>query len=287
MKEIIILKGLPASGKTTWANAQLKQFPGKYKRVNKDSLRDRMDGGKWSRKNEEFVIKTRNELIDRALYEGYSVIVDDTNLSAEHETVIRNIASAHSSVQEVQVTVKSFDVSLEECLKRDSERAKPVGRNVILRMYNQYLRPTIAPVVWNPDLPAAIICDLDGTLAIHNGRDPHDTARCGEDLINHAIWKILNLYMAEGDEIILVTGREDTYRPLTEEWLKDQGVTYNKLLMRKGGDHRRDNIIKKKIYEAEIKGKYNVRFVLDDRQRVVDMWREQGLLVLQVADGDY
>jgi hypothetical protein len=58
-------------------------------------------------------------------------------------------------------------------------------------------------------------------------------------------------------------------------------------MMRKQGDFRRDSIVKKEIYDNDIKGKFDVEFVLDDRQQVVDMWREIGLKCLQVAPGNF
>ena len=58
-------------------------------------------------------------------------------------------------------------------------------------------------------------------------------------------------------------------------------------MMRKEGDHRRDSIVKKEIYDTLIKDEFDVEFVLDDRQQVVDMWREIGLKCLQVAEGNF
>ncbi len=57
--------------------------------------------------------------------------------------------------------------------------------------------------------------------------------------------------------------------------------------MRQEGDTRKDVLVKQEIYEREIKGRYNVLFVLDDRQQVVDGWRALGLTVFQVAPGDF
>ncbi|KKL23847.1 hypothetical protein LCGC14_2421320, partial [marine sediment metagenome] len=53
MKQVTILKGLPASGKTTWAIGQIIKNPGKCKRINKDDLREMFDCGQWSRDNEK------------------------------------------------------------------------------------------------------------------------------------------------------------------------------------------------------------------------------------------
>jgi hypothetical protein len=87
--------------------------------------------------------------------------------------------------------------------------------------------------------------------------------------------------------IVIVSGREAICKPETEQWLADNGIRYDELYMRAAEDKRDDRIVKQEIYEANIKPRFNVRFVLDDRDRVVKMWREQGLKVLQVAEGDF
>ncbi len=91
----------------------------------------------------------------------------------------------------------------------------------------------------------------------------------------------------ESPTIILLSGRMDTYRPQTESFLTKNSVPHSHLWMRAEGDMRKDSIIKREIYEREIAGKYNVLFVLDDRNQVVDMWRSLGLTVFQVAEGDF
>jgi adenylate cyclase class IV len=68
---------------------------------------------------------------------------------------------------------------------------------------------------------------------------------------------------------------------------KSPAFASQKLFMRQAGDNRDDRIVKREIYEREIKGRYNVRFVLDDRNKVVALWRDLGLPCFQVADGDF
>lgn len=135
-----------------------------------------------------------------------------------------------------------------------------------------------------------IICDLDGTLALFEKEDktqphyrnPYDASTCGNDLLNKVVASILH-----GKNVILVSGREDKYRDQTIEWLTKHSISYNFLLMRKSGDNRKDSIVKQEIYEDYIKPNWDVEFVLDDRNQVVKMWREQGLVCLQVAEGDF
>ena len=87
--------------------------------------------------------------------------------------------------------------------------------------------------------------------------------------------------------IIIVTGRKDDCKAETLKWLSDNSVPHDLVFMRKSDDNRPDYIVKREIYEEYIKGKYNVKFVLDDRSQVVREWRELGLKCLQVAEGAF
>jgi predicted kinase len=133
---VILTKGLPASGKTTWARRVLAKSPGGYKRVNKDELRLMLDGGTWSPANERFVEAARDQLIVAALDAGKHVIVDDTNLDPRHEAHIRGLVEGRA-----EVVVEEFDVPLTECIRRDAARTQPVGERVIRQMYRDFLAP--------------------------------------------------------------------------------------------------------------------------------------------------
>ena len=282
MKRVILTKGLPASGKTTWANELLAKETGRWKRINKDSLRDMLDGGKYSKSNENFVLEMRDKLIISALENGFHVVVDDTNLNPYHETVIRDLVRGKALVE-----VKDFtDVPIETCIERDNRRANGVGEKVIRDMYNKWLRPIPTPPIHSPLLPDAIIVDMDGTLAIMH-RDPYDIVKCDTDELNKTIAWIV--YAARKDNILIIitSGRKEEFRERTKIWLDINGVSYDQLFMRADDDNRKDAVVKQEIYDEEIKGKYNVRFILDDRQSVVDMWRANGLTCLQVQEGDY
>jgi len=278
MKKVILTKGLPASGKTTWAKKLINKHPNMYKRVNKDDLREMLDNSKWSKSSEKFILKIRDNIILEALDFGKHVIVDDTNLHPKHEINIKELVKGKAVVE-----IKDFtDVPLQICIERDLKREKSVGKKVIKNMYNSFLKKDVKPPKYNPELPDIVICDLDGTLALHNGRNPYDASTCDQDLLNAPVADIIN-----HEKFILVSGREDKYRKQTLKFLTKYNIRYSKLLMRKTGDFRNDAIVKKEIYEKYIKDKYNVKFVLDDRNRVVEMWRSLGLTCLQVADGDF
>ncbi len=136
----------------------------------------------------------------------------------------------------------------------------------------------------------AIICDIDGTLALLQSRNPYDPTS-GEDILNDPIANILEVYdnqKAFDVSLILISGREERYREHTIRWLEKYGITnYKKLFLRKNGDRRKDFVIKKEIYNNFIKNRYDVLFVLEDRDQVVKMWRDEGITCLQVAYGDF
>ncbi len=136
----------------------------------------------------------------------------------------------------------------------------------------------------------AIIVDIDGTLAIHNGRSPYDLTKVSEDLFNYNLW-----FVIKDCNIIFLSGREgkEQVRKDTIEWLKKYTNIQNnefyseRLFMRAEKDHRPDNIIKAEIYENEIEPYYDIIAVFDDRNRIVDMWRKKGLFTCQVNYGDF
>ena len=278
-----MLRGLPASGKSTWALEQVKKSNGEIKRVNKDELRLMLDAGVWSKSNEKFICYVRDGIITETLQEGKTIVVDDTNFYKEHQTKMEELAKLNDALFEI----KDFsDVPLDECLRRDKVRAKPVGERVIYQMYDKYLKPTPPKIAFNPRLSSAILVDVDGTLALFGDANPYDRD-FSKDTINEVVADIVRHKWEHGFKVVIVSGRKEINKETTERWLLEHGVPFDKILMRKTEDNRKDDIIKKEIYDNEIKGKYNVEFVLDDRDRVVKMWRDQGLTVLQVAAGKF
>lgn len=142
----------------------------------------------------------------------------------------------------------------------------------------------------------ALIIDLDGTLADIRVRLKHlEGGKKDWKSFNKSIetdelheWcrEIIERFAID-HKIIIVSGRTDELKTQTEEWLKKYKIIYHNLFMRKAHDHRPDNEIKLEIYEKHIRDQFSISFVLDDRQKVVDMWRAEGLVVLQCAPGNF
>lgn len=145
----------------------------------------------------------------------------------------------------------------------------------------------------------AIICDLDGTLCNVDHRrhfldeTPPDWKSFNESCVTDKMnrWCAILLQRMRGGfypcQILLVSGRDEEYRPHTEEWLEQFDIWHNGLFMRKVGDDRPDEVIKEEIYRTHIQPHYDVLFVVDDRKKVVDMWRRIGLVCLQCAEGNF
>ena len=141
----------------------------------------------------------------------------------------------------------------------------------------------------------AIIVDLDGTLALSQGRDFYDASECETDLPNESLVEIMKRISYDSDSfdfnseelfIIICSGRFDTYKPQTERWLAKHNIKYDELYMRKARDMRSDQIVKQEIlFEQILPNDYEVFCVFDDRPKVCDMWRAHGFTVFNCGDG--
>lgn len=286
----IITVGIPASGKSTFAS-NLIDFDDSYVEVNRDWIRHNIvcpgtnnSTYKFTKQREKDVTDECNSLIMFAAEHGRNLIISNTNLNVHHrERLIDLLESLNYDVE-----VKLFPISYEEAVKRDNARECGVGYNVIYKMWLQYVKQFELPngyKVGNTYLPAAIIVDIDGTLAHMNGkRSPYDWHEVGQDSCDPIVKGIVNKFYNSGAEVIIVSGRSDACQNETVEWLHENCVEYTHLFMREDGDNRKDTEVKKEIYFQEIYDKFNIVRVLDDRPCVVRLWHSLGLNVISFAD---
>lgn len=142
------------------------------------------------------------------------------------------------------------------------------------------------------------IADLDGTITDASHREhfvntPGATpdwrgffAACANDLPVHPVITTIQVLKAAGAEIRIWTGRSDEVMETTKEWLYIHRVPYHQMVMRPAGDHSSDVSLKASWWAAlPSADKARVVAVLEDRQRVVDMWRRLGVPCFQVAPG--
>jgi len=146
-----------------------------------------------------------------------------------------------------------------------------------------------------------VIFDLDGTIADIEER--RALATKGDGKINWGIFfdpanikldkpvkkviLILQIMKAQGIGVAILSGRGEETRAATEDWLKQMGVEYDKLIMRPVQDYTPDDVLKQGWLNAEFPNRDQILCVFDDRDKVVAMWRREGLLCCQVAEGDF
>lgn len=291
--KVIFTKGIQASGKSTWA-LEFCQKNTDWCRVSRDDIR-RMRGTYWLPKDEDIISLAEKELIVAFLSSGKNVIIDSMNLNEKYVNQMKDFLN-WKFVDPISYETKTFEVSLEEAIERDSKRINSVGKDVITKTYEKYFGKKEVDIVEydeDPSLENAIIVDIDGTVAIKMDRSPYDWNKVYEDRPFVEVIELVKNYHKLGYRIIFLSGREGTSicKELTNKWIKDFIFTENEsydLFMRAEGDHRKDSIVKKELFENNIRNKYFIRFVLDDRDQVVSMWRKEiGLTCLQVNYGDF
>lgn len=302
MSTLTLTRGLPASGKTTWARAWVAEAPERRGRVNRDDLRHQLFGAHHGLTfAQEAAITAASRAAVLALLEtGRDVVADDMNLRPKYVREWRRFVTSHGHDLE---TVE-LPIDVEAAIERDAQRERQVGAEAIRSIAGKFTRrgallpiPDDAPEavaeaeVYTPPAGGelAVVVDIDGTLALHNGRSPYDLHLCGKDLPNPPVILAVEHARAGGARIIFCSGREDSARADTEAWL-DLHVDRTDdepLLMRAADDKRRDSIVKRELFDKHIRDRYDVAYVLDDRKQVVEMWRALGLTVMQVAEGDF
>lgn len=286
MSKLTMMIGLPGSGKSDLAIKIVGSGNGCV-RVNRDDLRAMMYGphGSWSGKKEDLVIKQEKVLALTALGQNKDVIIDDTNLSDRNRNMWSEFARQNGASFDM-IDLRSVEV--DECINRDFEREKRVGRAVIERMALWY---KLLPVFGMRKQIA--IFDIDGTLADGEERR-HFIKNGNKDWASYRqlaysdkpIQPIIDwLKETQRDHMIfIVSGRGTDEGLVTEKWLYKNHIHPDRLFMRQGGDYREDSIIKQEILDkiVGIYGKDPIKFVVDDRPRVVRMWRANGLKVYPV-----
>lgn len=297
MTEILVLRGLPASGKTTFARG----LESTHVRVSRDEIRrtltGRTDKFAGDHKFEEKVTEVQEDLVRLYIRNGRSVVIDDMNLRQRY---VRRWVTLAARLG-VEADVMAFKVPLPELLERNARRFDPVPEALIRDLYERFSYRDWKPVipdaikevrdgkyVPNTSLPPCVTVDLDGTLALHtSGRNPYDSTRYLEDTLNEPLAEVL-AYLRPHVKIGVFTGRGEQHREVCEQWLDEMGVDYDFMLMRPADEpDKKDHLVKEDLFRKHIAGAYNHLIHFDDRDRVVDRLREVGVQVAQVARGNF
>lgn len=289
MSKLIVTIGLPASGKTYFTEEQIRLDPSIIN-VNRDDIRleifgrKKSDNGKW--KHEPEVVAERDRRIEEALAQGKTVISSDTNFSAHHMEYFKQIAKKHDAVFEK----KYFYIPVTEAEERDAKRPDGVGPKVIRRFWRDYV---CQPYEWREGLTEVILCDIDGTIAEKGNRSPYDESKVEDDAYIETVGTVAQLTAKHyGAKLFITSGRHISCREATERWLAKHNFQYDAIFMRPNptpeevGHEIADWIVKKRFFE-EINKSHNIRCIFDDRQIVIDYYREMGIQTFGCQDGRF
>jgi hypothetical protein len=270
-----------------------------------------MFGQYWIPKREDFVTDIEVNILESAFNNNKNIIIDATNLNPktinkwkqyieewnEHVMRLTDNQNNDLGLHEYEYEFKFFNITPEEAIKRDAKRENPIGEEVIVNFWKRYVRGKKDKESYkrfyirqDVTLPDAIIVDIDGTVALMNDRSPYDGSKVDTDLPNTPVIDLVIQQWTLGKKVLFMSGRSKGSEELTRKWIEENISELNgdyQLFMRESDDWRKDAIVKKELYEANVKDKYNVLFVLDDRDQTVKGWRDLGLLCLQVYYGDF
>lgn len=305
---VIIMRGLPGSGKSSIAHLW---HAGASNRVivSRDDFRRVLfcDEGALPRDKEAVISDVISSSVSSSILNGMDVVVDATHLRRSHMVgVARTAHDAGASIAVVNVTTP-VDVAIANDSLRAKRGGRRVGEEVIKDLNTRFAgwendsnnltadslvsaEQSFAPYHCTSGIDTpTVLFDIDGTLAkmADGGRSPYDWHRVLEDSPNDPVINQLNLNRKAGNAIVIFSGRSDECREDTEKWLAMHNIEYDALFMRKAGDTRKDDIVKREMLEIVEQNYGPVAGIFDDRNQVVDMFRSVGLTVFQVDYGDF
>lgn len=273
--EIVMFKGLPASGKTTCYKNEYRDKD--YLRVSaKDIAKNypsSLDGKK--------VTILRNTAIREAINQGFNVVVDDYNLDPLLEKNLRIFAKKLGV--DFRVDDRFLDVPVEECYLNDLKREDSVGMLEINKYYHQYLCPSVFDEMdANWEKRRALLICVDNVLQKKVSRGINIEVNTPDPLIT----TIIDSISSEMDyycDIVLVSTKPESERANLKKWLDRYMISYVELFMNE------DEVLPKEmakalIFNEKIRQKWAILGVIDSDFRSCEMWRRNGLQVLEMGD---
>lgn len=312
MSCLYIFRGLPSSRKSSIARDMQCTFGGRI--VERDAIRFMLYGTYHDPDliDELLVTETQNVLIEAGLRMGEDVYVPDMNLKNQYVVKLIRQAEAFGAEWEI-VDLTNADIDQVLWDNQSAERfrvGKVVPEKLIMDLHQRFIKgrehplPVTlperkeatkrAPYIPDTTKPAAIIVDIDGTVARMKDRGPFDEHLVSQDELIEGVATMVKGIAFGGVQIVFMSGRTDACRGDTERWLMEkmpwlEHVPGRKLHMRRSVEDRGrpDDDVKYDLFMREVAPHYNVLYTIDDRDKVVKMWRDIGLTCAQVAEGNF
>lgn len=297
-KPAILTIGVSGSGKTTFALNYIKEHPD-FRIICRDDIRWEMmikDGlepcwKNWNWKLERKVTDIKNQMIVD-YYNDHSVagiIIADTNLNEHCLTVTKDGLEFVG----YEIILEYFPITWEEVCKRNAARQHGIEISVLAKQYEIWNKLMIPQYTPDKHLPKAVIFDIDGVIAHHDGttdqqkrsRGPFEWYKVDGDRVDEEIKAVIEGFDAAGYKIIFLTGRDGCCFTATYHWLWELFPDSDfELHMKQPGDRRSDVINKSEIFWNKLVTRYNIKLVFEDRPKMCRYWQSIGLKVIQIGN---
>ena len=265
MAKLIMLQGLPACGKTTWAMQQLTE--GNYIRVSLKEIEEQMTE-KNSKKKISNALKIRNDLLENIMKNRTSnIILDDYNLSIISQRAIEKLCQKYN----YNFELKSFlDIPINECIKRDLKRENSVGPKRIQKLYNKYLAPTFQrnlELSWKKK--RCIVFCLDSVPRLEPSY-----------LFTLIIDSIKETYGDYYVDLIILSNEHEKRRIELVSWLEKHLINIENIIMKP--DDNFSSASDFKISKmAELEKEYGVLGIFETDNTLASLWESKGYNVLR------
>ena len=290
--KLIMMKGLPACGKSTIARGMIKAN-GNTVRLDLDHIRKMLNFGEMTESKEEKAARAMETLATDCLMFDNDVIIDGVNMEPKIEKKWKSFAKKKGFHFEVN---DMTDIPVGDCIDRDKKREKQAGGIFIKNMAIRYGLKKFKK-------NSVVICDIDGTISDTSNRThyiekPKEATKNWKkdwnsffremihDPVREDIKKLLLQFHKEGKTVIFMTARPEMYRDVTVRWLQSHFLSFfDTIIMRRIQDKRTDSVVKKELLNKYFPDKEVIHIALDDRPRVIRMFNEEGIHTLSCGTG--
>ena len=277
--KIYICLGISGSGKTLYADSWVSKDPSKRVKINAEGFLPIF-------KKEEVVKEALINTLKLAMSSEYDIILDGienfTYIKLYYDLIVEWNKEHKDAIYSLEFVV--FNPPVIECISRNILRG--ISEEETRKQWKLY-GPIIVSqslrlknvLEQDHSLPHCILVDLDGTLALnYAGRSFYGVSDAmKDDVFNESLRPLL-----ENKKLLIISSRDEDCREITEKWLSDNNVKFERLFLRNSIDTSLPAEYKKTAFKTLIKDNYYIEYVLDDDLECIKMFKGLGLTTLQV-----